>query len=70
MAATMMPLARLTPTLIARFGTRWICSSGLVIVAVALTVVSQLSATSPYWRPSLSPRLRVVRLRHPRSPRS
>jgi MFS family permease len=49
MAATMMPTARLAPTLTARFGSRWMCAAGLLIIAAALAVIAQVSHTSPYW---------------------
>ena len=49
MAATMMPISRFAPTLSARFGARALCVGGLLGIAVALTVISQMGARSPYW---------------------
>ena len=47
--AVMMPAARLTPKLTARFGARPVCVTGLVLVAAGLAVISQVSTTSSYW---------------------
>jgi EmrB/QacA subfamily drug resistance transporter len=49
MAAAMMPSARLAPALAARFGARAVCAVGLVLIAVALVVLAQLTAGSGYW---------------------
>jgi Na+/melibiose symporter-like transporter len=49
LAATMMPVTRLTPSLVARAGARWVCGGGLVLMAVGLVILSRLDATSPYW---------------------
>ena len=49
MAATMMPISRLAPRLAARYGSRAVCVSGLVGIAVALVVIAQLDARSAYW---------------------
>jgi EmrB/QacA subfamily drug resistance transporter len=49
MAATMMPTSRIAPGLAARFGSRWVCAGGLVLVAAGLAIVAQLDATSSYW---------------------
>jgi Major Facilitator Superfamily len=48
MAATMLPTARLAPTLAAKFGARRTCTAGLLLIAV-IAQVSQVSQTSPYW---------------------
>ena len=48
MAATMMPTSRLAPKLVARFGTRRVCSIGLMLVAVGLAVISRLTTDSSY----------------------
>jgi EmrB/QacA subfamily drug resistance transporter len=50
MAATMLPTARLAPTLASRFGARRMCAAGLLLVAAALVVIAQVSHTSPYWQ--------------------
>jgi EmrB/QacA subfamily drug resistance transporter len=50
MAATMLPTARLAPTLAARFGARRMCAAGLLLIAAALVVIAQISHTSPYWQ--------------------
>jgi EmrB/QacA subfamily drug resistance transporter len=49
LAATLMPTARLTPRLVARFGSRVVCVSGLLLITVGLCVIASLSADSPYW---------------------
>jgi EmrB/QacA subfamily drug resistance transporter len=49
MAATMMPSARLAPALVARFGARTVCATGLVLIAAAMAVLSQLTPASGYW---------------------
>jgi EmrB/QacA subfamily drug resistance transporter len=49
MAAAMMPTARLTPKLVARFGARTVCATGLVLVAAGLTVIAQSGSQSSYW---------------------
>src|SRR5262249_6802559 len=48
MAVTMMPSARLAPRLTARFGSRNVCVAGLILIAVALTVIAQVGATTSY----------------------
>ena len=48
LAATLMPTARLAPTLVARSSARAVCATGLVLVAAGLALISQLSASSPY----------------------
>ena len=49
LAAVMMPAARLTPRLTARFGTRNVCAAGLVLMAAGLAVISWVGTSSPYW---------------------
>jgi EmrB/QacA subfamily drug resistance transporter len=49
LAAAMMPTARLTPKLVARFGTRTVCVTGLVLVAAGLATLSRVGPSSPYW---------------------
>ncbi len=49
MALTMLPTARLAPRLSDRFGARAVCVSGLLTIAAALVVISQLDAHSAYW---------------------
>jgi EmrB/QacA subfamily drug resistance transporter len=49
LSAAMMPTARITPRLTARFGARTVSVAGLVLVAAGLTVISRVGTTSPYW---------------------
>jgi EmrB/QacA subfamily drug resistance transporter len=49
MALAMMPCARAAPRLADRAGSRMVCVTGLVLIAGALVVLSQLSTHSPYW---------------------
>jgi EmrB/QacA subfamily drug resistance transporter len=49
MAAVMMPSARLAPKVVAHLGTLRVCVSGLVLIAVGLSVLAQLDAQSSYW---------------------
>jgi len=49
MAVTMMPTSRLAPRLAARFGAGRVCSGGLVLIAVGLAIVAQLTTGSSYW---------------------
>jgi EmrB/QacA subfamily drug resistance transporter len=48
LSATMMPAARLTPGLVARFGARTVCVAGLLLVATGLIILARISADSPY----------------------
>jgi Na+/melibiose symporter-like transporter len=48
-AAAMMPAARLTPKLTARFGARAVCAAGLMLAAAGLAVISLVGVASPYW---------------------
>ncbi len=48
LSATMVLAARLTPRLTARFGTRAVCVTGLVLVAAGLGTISQVGTDSPY----------------------
>lgn len=47
-AATLMPVARATPLLVARVGARLVCASGLIVMAGGFVVLTQLSAHSSY----------------------
>jgi EmrB/QacA subfamily drug resistance transporter len=49
LAAALMPTARLSPLLAERFGPRPVCVTGLVLIAIGLTVIAQVDATSSYW---------------------
>jgi EmrB/QacA subfamily drug resistance transporter len=49
MAAGLIPAARTAPILAQRFGTRRVCVTGLLLVAIALTVLSRLQPDSSYW---------------------
>jgi EmrB/QacA subfamily drug resistance transporter len=48
LAATMMPVSRLAPRLTARFGTRSVCTVGLVLVGAGLAILAQLGTDTPY----------------------
>jgi EmrB/QacA subfamily drug resistance transporter len=48
MAAVMMPVSRVTPALVARIGTRWVCAGGLGLMAVGFLALAQLNADSAY----------------------
>ncbi len=48
LSATMMPAARLTPRLTARFGARAVGVTGLLLVAAGLAIVSRVGTDSPY----------------------
>jgi EmrB/QacA subfamily drug resistance transporter len=47
-SATMMPAARLTPRLVARFGARAVCVAGLLLVAIGLAVLSRVGTDTAY----------------------
>ncbi|MCW2784353.1 MAG: qacA 3 [Marmoricola sp.] len=49
LGVTMMPSSRLAPVFSARFGSRQVCALGLLLIGVALSVLAQLGATTPYW---------------------
>jgi EmrB/QacA subfamily drug resistance transporter len=46
---TLMPTSRLTPGLAIRFGRRAVCMSGLVLMAVGLAVLAQMTKDASYW---------------------
>jgi Na+/melibiose symporter-like transporter len=52
LAGTMMPTARITPRLTARFGARNVCVTGLVLMAAGLAVISRVGVSSPSASPS------------------
>jgi MFS family permease len=45
----MMPAARITPKLTARFGARKVYVTGLVLVATGLAIISRVGVGSSYW---------------------
>jgi EmrB/QacA subfamily drug resistance transporter len=49
LAATMMPASRLAPKAAAKFGSRPVCVTGLVLIAGALIILAQLGSVTPYW---------------------
>jgi EmrB/QacA subfamily drug resistance transporter len=49
LSAAMMPTARITPKLAARFGVRNVSVSGLMLVGAGLAVISRVGTASPYW---------------------
>jgi EmrB/QacA subfamily drug resistance transporter len=48
LAGALMPAARIAPNLAARIGARAVCVTGLGLIAGALVLLAQLTATSPY----------------------
>ncbi|HEX3617835.1 MAG TPA: MFS transporter [Solirubrobacteraceae bacterium] len=48
MAATMVTVSRLAPRLVGRFGARATCATGLMLIAAAMTILSQVSTHSSY----------------------
>jgi MFS family permease len=48
LSATMMPTAKFTPALAARFGARAVCVTGLLLVAAGLVVISYVGNDTPY----------------------
>jgi EmrB/QacA subfamily drug resistance transporter len=48
LSATMMPAARVTSTLVSRFGPRAVCVTGLVLVAAGLVVISRIGTDTSY----------------------
>jgi EmrB/QacA subfamily drug resistance transporter len=48
LSATMMPTARLTSRLAARFGARAVCVAGLVLVATGLVIIARVGTGTPY----------------------
>jgi EmrB/QacA subfamily drug resistance transporter len=48
LSATMMPTARITSGLVARFGARIVCVTGLVLVAAGLVILSEIGTGSSY----------------------
>jgi EmrB/QacA subfamily drug resistance transporter len=49
LSGAMMPTARVTSTLTARFGSRAVCVTGLVLAAAGLAVISRVGTGTPYW---------------------
>jgi EmrB/QacA subfamily drug resistance transporter len=49
MAATLMPMSRIAPVLVGRFGARRVNVVGLLIVAAAMVTLAQLDTSSSYW---------------------
>jgi EmrB/QacA subfamily drug resistance transporter len=49
LSAAMMPAARVTPALAARFGARAVCVTGLVLVAIGLVIISRVGTGTSYW---------------------
>jgi EmrB/QacA subfamily drug resistance transporter len=49
LSATMMPAARITPSLVSRFSARPVCVTGLLLVAVGLAVISRIGTSSSYF---------------------
>jgi EmrB/QacA subfamily drug resistance transporter len=48
MAVTMMPTSRLAPMLAARFGSRPLCVSGLLLMAAGLSIIAQVDVHTSY----------------------
>jgi len=49
LSATMMPTARFTSAVVSRVGSRAVCVTGLVLVAVGLAIVSRVGTDTSYW---------------------
>jgi EmrB/QacA subfamily drug resistance transporter len=49
LTAAMMPTSRLTGALVARFGARAVCVTGLLLCAAGLAVISRIGTGTPYW---------------------
>jgi len=49
LTAAMMPTSRGTSALVARFGARAVCVTGLLLVAAGLAVISRVGTGTPYW---------------------
>ncbi len=49
MAAGIMSASRLSPRLVARFGARIVCVTGLALAGVGLVVLAQLGSAGSYW---------------------
>lgn len=49
MAATLMPMSRIAPVLVARIGARRVNVIGLVLVAGGMVTLAQLGTSSSYW---------------------
>lgn len=49
MAAALMPVSRLSPALASRFGSRTVCSAGLLLLAGGLALLAQIDSQTPYW---------------------
>jgi MFS family permease len=44
----MMPVAKLTPGLVSRFGARTVCVTGLLLLASGLVIISRVGTDTPY----------------------
>jgi EmrB/QacA subfamily drug resistance transporter len=49
LAVAMMPVSRLTPLLVSRFGARAVCVSGLGLMTLAFVIIAQVGAHTSYW---------------------
>ncbi|HET6151600.1 MAG TPA: MFS transporter [Marmoricola sp.] len=49
LGATLMPVSRLVPGLVDRLGRRTVCISGLILMAVGLAVLAQMTGSTSYW---------------------
>jgi EmrB/QacA subfamily drug resistance transporter len=49
LTAAMMPASRAASGLVARFGARAVCVTGLVLAAVGLGIISRIGTDTPYW---------------------
>jgi Na+/melibiose symporter-like transporter len=48
LSVSMMPIAKVTPNLAARFGARAVCVTGLLLVAIGLVVISRVGTDTSY----------------------
>lgn len=46
---TLIPMSRVTPGLATRFGRRMVCVAGLLLMAIGLAVLAQMSGDTAYW---------------------
>jgi EmrB/QacA subfamily drug resistance transporter len=49
MAAALMPVSRLVPFLVPRWGTRTVCVAGLLLLSGGFFIIAQVDASSSYW---------------------
>jgi EmrB/QacA subfamily drug resistance transporter len=50
MAATLIPSARIAPSVVDRIGTRGCCTLGLLLAAAGMSLLATMGQGTPYWR--------------------